>query len=47
MNIYDLKINSVHRSSAKRLCPNARVLESLILIIYFEKALLGLFLMER
>ena len=28
MNIYLLKVNSVHLSSAKRMCPNSWLLES-------------------
>ena len=37
-------VNSVHLSSAKRICPNSLVLESLISNINFEKAPLGRFL---
>ena len=42
MNIYQLKINSVHLSSAKLICSNSWVLV-LSFSIDFEKVLLGLF----
>ena len=45
MNIYELKVSSVHLSSVKLICPNSRVIQSrvLISIINFEKAAVGFF----